>query len=326
VNCKEHGVRQVEVPWAEPLGRFTLLFERMAIDVLQETSVSAGARLLGLSWDEAHHIMERAVKRGLARRPPGPPHHLGVDEKSIGAGQTYATLTYDLETGHVVALSPGRSREALLGCLGSYTPRQMAQVKAVALDMCAPYISLLHSVLPDAENKLVFDRYHIMAHMNKAVDRVRREENTVLRAQGDDRLVGTKYMWLYGQEKLPPKYQSSFEALRQSNLKTGRAWAIKESLRGLWNCDGENEGKRWWQRWYFWATHSRLEPLKGVAEMVKSHLQGVMNYFAHPITNAVSEGLNSTIQLLKQRGRGYRNFGNFEVAVLFHCGGLQMYP
>ena len=185
---------------------------------------------------------------------------------------------------------------------------------------------MLCSVLPEAEDKLVFDRYHIMAHTNKAVDKVRREENTVLRAQGDNTLVGTKFMWLYGQEKLPPKYQSSFEVLQQCNLKTGRAWAIKESLRGLWNCQSEEEGRRWWQRWYFWATHSRLEPIKAVAQMIKRHIDGVMNYFAHPITNAVSEGLNSTIQLLQQRGRGYRNFGNFEVAVLFHCGGLQMYP
>ena len=326
VRCKEHGVRQARVPWAEPQGRFTSLFERMVIDVLQETSISGGAQLLGLSWDEAQHIMERAVKRGLARRDPAPPPHMGVDEKAIGAGQTYATLTYDLETGHVVQMSQGRCRAALLTCLGSYTPQQMAQVKAVALDMCKPYILLLCEVLPGAKSKLVFDRYHIMSHMNQAVDQIRREENVLLRAQGDDRLVGTKHMWLYGEEKLPLKYHSSFEALRQSNLKTGRAWAIKESLRGLWNCEEPQAAQRWWKRWYFWATHSQLEPIKKVAEMVKRHIQGVMNYFAHPITNAVSEGLNSTLQLLKQRGRGYRNFDNFQVVVLFRCGGLCMYP
>jgi transposase len=326
VACEQHGVKQVRVPWAEPLARFTLLFERMAIDVLQETAISAGARLLGLSWDEAHHLMERAVQRGLARRPPGPPREMGVDEKSFGAGQSYATVTYDVENGHVIELSPGRSKAALLACLGGYTPMQMAQIEVVALDMCKPYIQLLHEVLPDAQIKLVFDRYHIMSHMTKAVNQVRQQENQVLRPQGDERLVGTKYMWLYSQENLLEKYQADFEALRQSNLKTSRAWAIKESLRGLWNCDELEQGQQWWKRWYFWATHSRLEPVKKVAEMVKRHIDGVMNYFLHPITNAVSEGLNSTIQLLKQRARGYRNFGNFRVAVLFHCGGLHLYP
>jgi transposase len=326
VLCEQHGIRQVRVPWAEPHARFTRLFERMAIDVLQETSVSAGARLLGLSWDEAHHIMERAVERGLARRPNQPPKQMGVDEKAIGAGQTYATVVYDIETSNVVEMGPGRSKAALLGCLSSYTPKQMAQIEGVALDMCEPYIQLLREVVPQAQTKLVFDRYHVVGHMNKAVDQVRRQENQVLRPQGDDCLVGTKYMWLYGQENLPPKYQADFETLRHSTLKTARAWALKESLRGLWDCDELEAGQQWWKRWYFWATHSRLEPVIKVARMIKNHIDGVMNYFLHPITNAVSEGLNSTIQLLKQRARGYRNFDNLRVAVLFHCGGLQLYP
>jgi transposase len=326
VTCEQHGIGRVRVPWAEPFARFTTLFERLAIDVLLETSVSAGARLLGLSWDEAQHIMERAVKRGLARRPHQPPRQMGVDEKAIGAGQSYATLVYNVETSHVVEMSRGRSKAALLDCLGSYTPKQMAQVEVVALDMCRPYIQLLHEVLPDAQTKLVFDPFHIVAHMSKAVDQTRREENKILQPQGNKSLVGTKYMWLYGEENLPEKYQVDFEVLRQSTLKTARAWAIKESLRGLWDCDELEEGQRWWKQWYFWATHSRLEPVKKVAKMIKRHLDGVMNYFLHPITNAVSEGLNSTIQLLKQRARGYRNFANLRVAVLFHCGGLQLYP
>jgi len=133
-------------------------------------------------------------------------------------------------------------------------------------------------------------------------------------------------MWLYGQENLPEKYQVDFDVLRQSNLKTSRAWAIKESLHGLWDCDNLEQAQQWWKRWYFWATHSRLEPVKKVARMVKRHIDGVMNYFLHPITNAASEGLNSQIQLLKQQARGYRNFSNLRVAILFHCGGLELYP
>ncbi len=150
----------------------------MAIDMLQETSVSAGARLLGLSWDEAQHIMDRAVGRGLARRPNQPPRQMGVDEKAIGAGQSYATLIYDIETSHVVEMSPGRSKAALLDCLGSYTPNQMAQIEVVALDMCQSYIALLREVLPRADMKLVFDRYHVVAQMTKAVDQVRRQVST----------------------------------------------------------------------------------------------------------------------------------------------------
>ena len=99
VRCDEHGVLQVRVPWADPGGRFTALFERWAIEVLHETSVEGGSRLLGISWDEAHHIMERAVERGLARREPLVPKQLGLDEKSIRKGSRFATIATDIQAG-----------------------------------------------------------------------------------------------------------------------------------------------------------------------------------------------------------------------------------
>ena len=325
-RCPEHGVRQVQVPWAEPQARFTLLFERLAIDVLLETDISGGARLLGLSWDEAQHIMERAVARGLLRRPHEAPRYMGVDEKAIAKGAVYATVVSDLERGHVIEVAEGRKKRSLVSALGSFTLMELAQVEAVAMDMWEPYAQVIKVVVQGGADKIVFDRYHIMSHMNGAVDQVRRQENRSLRQEGDDRLVKTRYMWLYGEENLPTRYQVAFEALRDSTLKTARAWAIKESLRQLWTCPNQKEGEAWWKRWYFWATHCQLEPVKKVAKMLKSHLDNVLTYFVHPITNAVSEALNSTLQMLKHRARGYRSFINFRTAVLFHCGGLNLYP
>jgi len=325
-RCAAHGVKQVRVPWAEPLARFTALFERLAIDVLLETDLSSGARLLGLSWDEAQHLMERAVQRGLSRRPPPSPRHLGVDEKSVAKGHKYATVVTDLDRGCVLEVAQDRTKESLVTALGPFTPRTLGQVEGIALDMWEPYIQTLWALVPDASDKLVFDRFHVVGHMNEAVDEVRRKETRALRQQGDERLVGTRYMWLYGQENLPPRYHADFAALKRSTLKTARAWALKESLRQLWTCPDRTEGAAWWRRWYWWATHSRLEPVKAVAAMIKRHLDNVLTYFAHPITNAVSEALNSTIQMLKHRARGYRNFDNFRVAILFHCGGLELYP
>jgi transposase len=121
VSCSEHGVRQVRVSWAEPKSRFTALFERFAIAVLLETSITGAATILNLSWDEAHHIMARAVARGLARRPHTVPTRLGVDEKAIAKGQRYATMLYDLERGHVIELAEDRTKASLLRCLGRYS-------------------------------------------------------------------------------------------------------------------------------------------------------------------------------------------------------------
>jgi transposase len=331
VKCPEHGVRQVRVAWAEPKSRFTALFERLAIDVLLETSITGAAAILGLTWDEAHHIMERAVARGLVRRPHAVPKQLGVDEKAIAKGQRYATMVCDLEQGHVIELAEGRTKESLLHCLGRFSMNELSAIEAIAMDMWAPYATVMRNVVEDADTKIVFDRFHIVAHMNHAVDLVRRRENKALRAQGDDRLVGSKHLWLYGDGNIPADRYSletriEFAALRSSNLKTARAWALKESLRELWSQRSRAAGERWWKRWYAWATHSQLEPVKQVAAMLKRHLPNVLTYFKHRITNAGSEAINSVVQMLKKRAFGYRSFANFRTSVLFRCGGLNLYP
>jgi transposase len=327
VRCDKHGVKQVKVPWAEPKSRFTLLFERFAIDVLWETDVLGAARILGLSWDEAHGIMERAVERGLARREHKVPEYVGIDEKAIARGQRYATIACDLSDGHVIEIAPERTKESVVRCFGRFSLNELAAgIKGVAMDMWDPFIRVVSAMLPEADAKIVFDRYHIVAHMNDAVDIVRRRENRALRIDGDDRLVGSKHMWLYGAENLPEHYAADFSSLRQSNLKTARAWAIKETLRDLWNQPTREDGEAWYKRWHFWATHSRLAPVKKVAAMIRRHLDGVLSYFTHRITNSASEALNSTVQMIKKRAFGFRSFANFRIAVLFRCGRLQLHP
>ena len=331
VNCSEHGVRQVRVCWAEPKARFTALFERFAIDVLLETSITGATEILRISWDEAHHIMERAVARGMARRPHRVPKVLGIDEKSLAKGQRYATMVCDLEHGHVLDLAEDRTKESVLRCLGRYSINDLSAVEAIAMDMWEPYILQLSAIVDDAEDKIVFDRFHIVGHMNKALDQVRRRENKLLRSDGDDRLVGSKHLWLYAAENLGDSRADvstklAFAELRASELKTARAWALKESLRDLWKQPSRAAGERWYQRWYNWAIRSRLTPVKKVAAMVKRHLHNVLTYFKHRITNAGSEAINSVVQMLKKRAFGYRSFENFRTVVLFRCGGLELYP
>ena|SRR5438552_4065455 len=97
-------------------------------------------------------------------------------------------------------------------------------------------------------------------------------------------------------------------------------------LRRLWDQDSEAEGVAWYKRWHDWAARSQLAPVKRVAAMIRRHLPGVLAYFRHRITNSTSEALNSTIQVIKKRSFGFRSFDNFRIAVLFHCGGLQLHP
>jgi transposase len=326
VKCGEHGVRQVRVPWAEPGGRFTALFERWAIDVLHETSVDGGASLLGISWDEAHHILQRAVERGLARRQTHVPKQLGLDEKSFGKGSRFVTVATDVQAGAVIEVAEGRTKESVYHALGSYSLAELARVEAVAMDMSPTYISAVRACIEGADEKIVFDRFHVSQHMNKAVDKVRREENKHLLQAGDERLVGSRFFWLYARENIPDRYELSFSALRDANLKTARAAAIKEQLRHLWDQPTREHGEAWWKAWFQWASHCRLEPVKKVARMVKAHLPNVLTYFTHPITSATNEAINGVIQTLIKRAYGFRSFPNFRAAVLFHCGKLQLYP
>jgi len=326
VRCDQHGVRQVRVPWADPGGRFTALFERWAIEVLHETSVEGGGRLLGISWDEAHHIMQRAVERGLARREPLVPKQLGLDEKSIRKGSRFATIATDIEAGAVIEVAEGRTKESVYRSLGSYSLNDLAGIEAVAIDMSPTYISAVRACIKGADEKIVFDRFHVVQHMTDAVDKVRRGESQQLREEGDDRLVGSRYFWLYGRENVPDKHLVSFDILRNANLKTARAWAIKEQLRDLWDQPTLEEGQAWWAGWFRWASHSRLEPVKKVARMIKAHLPNVLTYFTHRITSATNEALNGVIKTLIKRSYGFRSFPNFRTAVLFHCGKLDLYP
>ena len=326
VDCPEHGARQVRLPWAEPMSRFTTLFERLAIDVLKECDVAGAARLLRLSWDEAWHLMRRAVNRGLAAKPPKVPAHVGVDEKSAGRGQDYITVVSDLDANTVEHITDERRQASLDDYFTRLTPEQREQIQAVAMDMWEPYIRSVRAHLTNPDEKIVFDRYHVMGYLNTAVDTVRKREHRALAAAGNNLLAGSKYLWLYTSDSLPERHTERLAALRAVDLKTGRAWAIKENLRRLWNYRRRGWGEKHWRKWYFWATHSRLRPVIDAAHTLKRHEAGLLSYFAHRITNAGAESLNSRIQAIRVSARGYRNRENFKTAIYFHCGGLQLYP
>ena len=285
VRCAEHGVRQVRLPWAEPHSRFTVLFERLAIDVLGACDVANAAELLSLSWDEAWHLMDRAVTRGLAAKALAVPAHVGVDEKAAGKGQDYITVVSDLDSGTVQFIADERRQASLDGYFDQFTAEQLEQIQAVAMDMWEPFATSVRAHLTDADDKIVFDRYHLMGYLTKAVDTVRKQENRALVAAGDKSMAGSKYLWLYSAENLPERHQNRFAVLRAGDLKTARAWAIKESLRHFWSYKRRGWGAKHFTRWYFWATHSRLKPIIDAAKTLKRHQAGLLSYFAHRITN-----------------------------------------
>lgn len=325
-ECREHGVRVVKLPWAEPSGRFTALFEALAIEWLKAASKSAVAGLLKLSWDEIHGIMERAVQRGLERRQAEPVAQIGVDEKAFRKGHKYLTLVNDLARGRVLYVAEDRKQSSLDGFWETLTAEQAAAIEVVAMDMWDPYINSVREHLPAADGKIVFDKFHIAQHLGKAVDQVRRKENKVLRAAGDDTLAGTRYDWLKHPARMEPADRKAFKELRDSGLKTARAWALKETMMAFFDYHYERPARKHFRWWSGWAARSRLQPMIEVGRMLKRRFENIVTYLRHRVTNATSESLNAKIQWVKYTARGFRNKQNFIHAIYFHCGGLHLAP
>jgi transposase len=236
------------------------------------------------------------------------------------------TLVYDFVESTVEHVEEGRSRESLAAYWRTRSAEQLAGIEAISMDMWEPYVLATLAEVPDAGKKIVFDRFHIMRHMTHAVDLVRRAESKELRLEGDDRLKGTRYLWLFNEDNLNPAQQALFESLKNATLKVARAWAIKEQLRALWSYRSVGWARKFFEDWYAWAIRSKLEPVRNVARMIKSRLENVLTYCTLPITSSVAEAINGRIAAIKRRACGYRNRENFKTAIYFHCGGLDLYP
>ncbi|MDZ7660907.1 ISL3 family transposase [Thiohalophilus sp.] len=325
IQCPEHGVQTIEVPWAQDNSRYTVLFEAMVIRLLKESTASSVSRMMGLSWNAVDGIMQRAVQRGLSRRGKPALAQLGVDEVAFQKRHEYVTVVHDAR-GHVLHVAEDRSGASLGGFYEGLTAAQKAQIQSISMDMWPAYIRATCEHIPEAEHKIAFDKFHVNQHLNQAVDMVRKQEHRQLMRQGDETLKGTKYGWLRNYDDLKRNLRREIEQLARAANKTGRAWVIKEHAKGLWCYIKRGWAERAWQQWYQWAIRSRLEPVKKVARMIKQHLWGIINAIVLDVTNARAESINSQIKMLKDKARGFRNRERFKTAILFYCGGLSLMP
>ena len=327
VSCKEHGVRTVRVPWSEPNSRFTCLFEHLAILMLQSTQVqSKAAVLLRLSPGQVHDIMHRAVSRGLSRRNTGEEiAHLSLDEKSFRQGHRYVSVLGDPKSKRVLDIIEKRTQEITEKLLReSLTHSQRTKVKSVSMDMWPAFMQAVKSKLPTAD--IVHDRFHVMKYLNVAVDNTRRSESRKLAKREDSSLKRSKYLWLCAPEKMTEKQCKAFERLMDLDLDTAKVWAFKESFRHFFQCNTVIEAQTFFFKWYEAALLLKNIHLTKVAQMLNRHIDGLLAYVRHKVTNASAEGLNSLIQQIKSNAKGFRRFENFRVAILFFLGKLDLSP
>ena len=260
------------VPWAQRSARVTRALESLAIDALLNCrTVRTASRLTGLGEDQLDEIMARAVRDGLERHATLVPTLLGIDE-------------------------PERSGDRL-------PPSSRRSVKA--MDISSACVSAAQAVLPEAV--IVFDSFHVANHLNKAADTVRRQEHARLRRSGDDTLKGTRYQWLRTYADLRRQEARDFRRLLRQDLRTAKAWALKENFRRIWSYRSVAGAMRFAHDWAGAVAHAGLRPMIKAAETVKRHLWGIAGFVTHPITNAATEGVNSMIQSLRHSARGLPN-------------------
>lgn len=326
VKCEQHGVITASMPWADKHSRFTLLFEDFAVRVLNASrSLSDAGKLLRLNWNQVHCVMERAVKRGLERRTNDEVPWIGMDEKSFRKGHNYISVLNDIEGSRVLDVVEGRDGEVAEELINkALDAHQREMVCGVAIDMSAPYISAIKKHLPHAD--IVHDKFHISKHLNDAVNKTRAKEHRAMLKEKDERLTGTKFLWLRGLGQLDDESLAQIESLKKAGLNVAKAWYIKEMFKEFWNRRDASFAQSYFDFWYREAFATNLPEIQAVARMLKKHLHNILTYFDCYITNALSEGINSKIQALKANARGFRNFENYRTSILFFCGKLRLAP
>ena len=254
-------VEELVVPWAERYSRVTTLMTGFVIKLLQVCPTTQGVcNLTRLSWSTVNAIMVSAVERGMLRRTEEEISHLGIDEKSSQKGHSYVTILTDIDRSRVLDLIPERKLEAAKTLLETLTPTQRGSVKAVAMDMWPAFMSAARQCMPQAD--IVHDKFHVAKYLGAAVDTVRKQEHRLLSQAGGSPLTGSKWAWLKSYPDRRSAEAVSFRALNQLNLKTSRAWAIKENFTQFWRYRYKGSAKRFFDAWAGSAMRSRLEPIK----------------------------------------------------------------
>jgi transposase len=319
VSCKVCGKVKVEaIPWAQGKCRLSVGLVWLLSSWCKQLPWEQVARHYKVHWNTVATAVRQAVAYGLANRELGTVLHIGIDELSRRKGHAYVTNVYDLQGSRLIWSGEGRSKETLRAFFAEHGELVRQQVVGVCCDMWQPYIDLIKEYLPNVT--LVFDRFHVVQQLLKAVDQVRRDEARELQKTNPGLLLRTRYLWLKNPETLTDRQRSRLSYLEQLNLRSHRAWLLKESFREFWEYTSKPWAKRFLEKWFWWATHSRLQPMRDFAWMLRRHEDGLLSYFDLKISNGTVEGLNNKAKVICHRSYGFRTISTY-VTALYHCMG-----
>lgn len=324
IQCPQHQVKQVTVPWARPESGFTLMFEAFVMALAREMPVAAIAGLVAEHDTRLWRIVRHYVAQAHAEQDWSAVTTLAIDETATRKGHRYATVAVQIDEKHersarLLYMTPERSA-ASVGEFVAAMPAHGArpeQVQLAAIDMSPAYQKGVREHLPEAQ--IVFDRFHVMQLAGRAVDEVRKE----LRGAGADVKGG---LWaLRGNEStLSQKQRQLRHDLCARHKELGRAMALRESLQETWEWSEKLEAQCHLKVWCSWAMRSRLAAFKKLAQSIRNHWEGILSYYPNRITSAAIESINGIIQTARRRARGFRNFENLKAICYWMAGDLNL--
>ena len=318
VRCETCGIRQVNVPWARPDSGFTLLFEAMVMTMVSAMPVKAVARIVDEHDTRLWRVVHHYVAEGRARADASEVSRVAIDETAARRGHDYITLFVDIDQARVLFATEGKDAATVAAFAEDLAAHggNPAAVEEVCIDMSPAFIKGVAESLPEAA--VTFDKFHAVKIINDAVDQVRRAEQ---KQQGV--LRGTRYIWLRNPDTLSERQRTTLESLPTRHLKTARAYQIRLAFQELYDQPSEAAAS-YLKKWYFWATHSRLEPVIDAAHTVKRHWDGILRWFNSKIANGLIEGINSLVQAAKAKARGYRSTRNLKAMIYLVTGKLDL--
>jgi transposase len=312
------GVKRVEVAWARPDSGFTQLFEAYLMILLREMPVATVAAMVGEHDTRLWRVLHHYVGQARSLEDFSNVQKVGVDETSSRRGHRYISVFAELERAKVIFATEGKNAPVVAAFkrdLESHKGRP-ENVQEVCCDMSPAFIAGFEEFFPTTQ--LTFDKFHVTRILNDAVDQVRREEQ-----RERPELKRTRYLWLMNPDKLKQRQQAALESLTHLNLKTARAYQLRLTFQDFWYL-AQEEAESFLRKWFFWATHSRLEPIRQAAWMIRRHWQGILRWFISRVSNGVLEAINGLIQAAKARARGYRSNRNLIAMTYLIAGKLRM--
>ena len=319
VRLPDGGIRQVEPDWAGRLAGFTLLFEALIMSMCQEMTFAAVSRLVGLSWHQVTAICKRYVELGLQQADFSEVKRLAADETSKARGHDYITLVADADKRRVLFVTEGKDAQTIKAFSADFAAHggDPAAIESISIDMSPAFIKGVTQYLPSA--RITFDKFHVIAHANTAVDKTRRIEQKT-----DSSLKGLRWKLLMDRDNLTLEARADLDAFvaQVATKRTARAWLYKEQLREIMERKQVNVVRAMLTQWVTNVMRSKVEPMKVVAKMIRSHLDGIVAWTQTRQTNGFLEAINGLFQAAKRKARGYGNFSTIRSVVFLLAGKL----